>query len=109
VPNGGGRGVFSGHGSASAAGSATGKQQYMDRRASVRFRSRAMDSIACSPDRTRVLIVGSGRTDGAPVDFRIELQDLGHAGRGVDTYRVVLSNGFDSGEHALAAGDIRIR
>jgi hypothetical protein len=109
VPEGGGRGVFRGHGSASADGSAAGDQQYVDRRARVRFRSRAVDAIECSPDRTRVSIVGSGHVSRTPVDFRIELQDLGHPGRGIDTYRIAFSDGFDSGEHVIAAGDIRIR
>jgi hypothetical protein len=41
------------------------------------------------------------------VTYVIEVKDLGEPGRR-DTYRIILSNGYDSGEHTLEGGNIQI-
>ncbi len=39
--------------------------------------------------------------------YRIDLKDLGEPGTR-DTYRIVLSNGYDSGERTIEGGNVQI-
>jgi hypothetical protein len=41
-------------------------------------------------------------------DFRIDVTDNGEPGAGQDTYRIRLSNGYDSGTQTLAGGNIQL-
>ncbi len=46
--------------------------------------------------------------DGAgSVGYEIDVQDMGEPGTN-DTYRIRLSNGYDSGMHKLDAGNVQI-
>ena len=40
--------------------------------------------------------------------FRIDVKDLAEPGQGVDTYRILLDTGYDSGEHVLEGGNVQI-
>ena len=87
---------------------AKGTVQYTDRGPSERFRvrSQAIDALAC--DGAAALITGVARIKGKSVDFTIDLVDGGNAG-GEDTYRLQLSNGYDSGTQPLTAGNVQVR
>ena len=62
----------------------------------------------CSADETQASIFGQASSNGAgSFDFRIDVKDLGVPGRN-DTYRIRLSNGYDSGEQTLEGGNIQI-
>jgi hypothetical protein len=41
------------------------------------------------------------------VKFRIDLVDNGEPGR-TDTYRVVVDNGYDSGEKVIVGGNVQL-
>lgn len=87
-----------------------GDEQYQDLgpTTSLTFRSLRIDSIVCSADRTRASIFGTARVNGqSSFDFRIDARDAGEPGRN-DTYRIRVSNGYDSGERKLDGGNIQI-
>ena len=53
-------------------------------------------------------IFGTATIDGAgSFDYRIDVKDLGEPGTS-DTYRIRLSNGYDSGEQVISGGNIQI-
>ena len=62
----------------------------------------------CSADRTQASVYGEATVDGSTtVNYLILVKDLGEPGR-QDTYRIILSNGYDSGEHTLEGGNTQI-
>lgn len=62
--------------------------------------------MICSAN--QATIRGTGKADGIPVDYRIDLTDNGEPGTGADTYRIRLSNGYDSGVRTLEGGNVQI-
>ena len=57
---------------------------------------------------TQASIYGTATVDGSgSVDFQIDLQDLGEPGT-ADTYRLRLSNGYDTGVQTLVGGNVQI-
>jgi hypothetical protein len=57
---------------------------------------------------TQATILGTATIDGSgSVDYQIDLKDLGEPGTS-DTYRIQLSNGYDSGEQILVGGNVQI-
>ena len=62
-------------------------------------------SVTCSADKTQASIFGQATIDGAgSYNYRIDVKDLGKAGR----YRILLSDGYDSGEQTLEGGNVTI-
>jgi dipeptidyl aminopeptidase/acylaminoacyl peptidase len=86
------------------ASSVKGKVRYTDRGPSQPFalESSSIDALTCADGSATIF----GRA--GPVSFRIDLADRGRRNRR-DTYRIVLSSGYDSGTQMLERGDIRIR
>jgi hypothetical protein len=67
-----------------------------------------VQAVTCSADGTSASIFGQATVDGAGTyDYRIDLEDLGEPGSS-DTYRIRLSNGYDSGEQTLKRGNVQI-
>ncbi|MCA1691374.1 MAG: hypothetical protein LC733_03905 [Actinobacteria bacterium] len=67
-----------------------------------------VQSVVCSPDGKQASIFGTATVNGSGLfNFRIDVRDLGEPGR-TDTYRIRLSNGYDSGERVLEGGNIQI-
>jgi hypothetical protein len=65
-------------------------------------------SITCNTARTTASIFGQATVDGSgSVGYEIDVQDNGEPGKN-DRYRIRLSNGYDSGDHKLDAGNIQI-
>ena len=57
---------------------------------------------------TQASIFGKATIDGSgSFDYQIDVQDLGEPGSS-DTYRIRLSNGYDSGEQVLGGGNVQI-
>lgn len=55
-------------------------------------------------------IFGQATVDGSgPVNYRIRVKDLGEPGKGNDTYGILLSNGYFSGEQTLEGGNVEIK
>jgi uncharacterized protein (DUF2141 family) len=68
----------------------------------------SIQAVVCSADKTQASIFGTATINGTgSFDFRIDVKDLGQPGRN-DTYRIRLSNGYDSGEQKLTGGNIKI-
>jgi hypothetical protein len=87
-----------------------GQAQYQDHgpAASMRVHSTVVQSVTCSADGTQASIFGQATIDGlGTFDFRIDLEDLGEPGTS-DTYRIRLSNGYDSGKQVLEGGNVQI-
>jgi len=87
-----------------------GQENYQDHGPATEMHVKSIDilSVVCSGDGTQVSIFGTASIDGSGTyDFRIDLKDLGEPGTS-DTYRIRLSNGYDSGEHVLAGGNVQI-
>ena len=88
----------------------SGQEEYQDHGPTVDMNVHSIDILAvlCSDDGLSASIFGTATIDGAgSVDFRIDVTDAGEPGRS-DTYRIQLSNGYDSGTQTLAGGNIQI-
>jgi hypothetical protein len=93
-----------------AALGARGSVFYVDRGPAQPFtlRSSQIAALVCSDGGESASVYGSAAVAGNPIDFRIDAVDAGATGRR-DTYRLRLSNGYDSGEQRLERGDLAIR
>jgi hypothetical protein len=66
-------------------------------------------AITCNDELTRASIFGEATIDGTGSHaYRIDVQDLGEPGKDVDTYRIQLDTGYDSGEKVLEGGNVQI-
>ena len=85
-----------------------GRVIYMDHGPEQRFtlRSSDIDSLVCQD--ASATITGVATVSGESVDYAIDVVDQGTAGR-LDTYRLQLSNGYDSGTQTLRAGNVKVR
>jgi hypothetical protein len=87
-----------------------GQEQYRDHGPVSNMNVHSIDVLAvvCSSDGTEASIFGTATVDGGgSFDYRIDLKDLGEPGTS-DTYRIRLSNGYDSGEQVLDGGNVQI-
>ncbi|HUH15873.1 MAG TPA: post-COAP-1 domain-containing protein [Gaiellaceae bacterium] len=87
-----------------------GQQQYNDHGPAtpMNVHSIDVDAVVCSQDGTQASIFGTATVNGSgSFDYRIDLKDLGEPGSS-DTYRIRLSNGYDSGEQTLFGGNVKI-
>jgi hypothetical protein len=94
----------------SSGGATSGQETYQDRGPAqqVIVRSTSISAVSCTAASAsvfgRATINGSGT-----FLFRIDVQDNGEAGKGSDTYRIRLSNGYDSGQRVLTGGNVQVR
>ena len=87
-----------------------GQEQFQDHGPAVDINVHSIDvqSVLCSADGLSASIFGTATVDGAgSVDYRIDVTDLGEPGSS-DTYRIQLSDGYDSGLQTLAGGNVQI-
>jgi hypothetical protein len=109
--NNGDRGSFGGNAHVSQTSAVTGHQTYQDHGPAqpMRVQSTALLAVTCSQDQTQAAIFGQATVDGVgSFLFRVDLRDLGEPGTGRDRYRILISNGYDSGDHPLEGGNIQI-
>jgi hypothetical protein len=103
----GDKGTFGGNAKADGL---KGNENYQDHgpAADMHVQSVDVDAVVCSADGTSASIFGTATVDGAgSFDYRIDVEDLGEPGSS-DTYRIRVSNGYDSGEQELEGGNIQI-
>jgi 6-phosphogluconolactonase len=75
----------------------------------MRVVSTSVDAITCSDDATKASVFGTATVNGSgSVEYRIDVQLTAWEG-GKDTYRLRLSNGYDSGVQRVRHGDLDIR
>ena len=87
-----------------------GQQEYQDHGPAVDIDVHSIDvrSVVCRPNGTQASIFGKATVDGSgSFDYRIDLTDLSEPGSS-DTYRIRLSNGYDSGEKTLSGGNVQL-
>jgi hypothetical protein len=111
IANNGDRGSFGGNAKADQNGDPSGNENYQDHGPAqpMHVKSIEITAITCNPERTRASIFGRATIDGTGSHvFRIDVQDLAEPGKGVDTYRIQLDTGYDSGEHTLRGGNVQI-
>lgn len=113
IANNGDRASFGGNARADGLGGASGEEEYQDHGPAQPFNlhSHTILAVICSADGTMATIFGEATIDGEgtpPFIYRIDKKDAGEGGQN-DTYRIRISNGYDSGEHTLRGGNIQIR
>jgi DNA-binding beta-propeller fold protein YncE len=75
----------------------------------MRVRSSSVEAVTCSADATRANVFGNATINRAgSVEYRIDVQLAADKG-GKDSYRIRLSNGYDSGAQPIRHGDVDIR
>ncbi len=87
-----------------------GQEQYQDHGPAADMNMHSIDVLAvvCSADGLSASIFGTATIDGSgSFSYRIDLTDLGEPGDD-DTYRIRLSNGYDSGVQTLNRGNVQI-
>jgi hypothetical protein len=105
LTGGGDAATFGGTAQAKTADAVKGQAEYTDHGvAGFTFKSTAVTSAVCSG--THVTLRGTGYASGTPVTFRIDVTDNGEPGS-ADTYRIRLSNGYDSGDRTLTGGNVQ--
>ena len=94
----------------SAAGTPDGVQTYRDQGPVQPVVVRSINVLAVVCDGTQASIFGEATVNGSGrFNYRIQVTDLGQPGRGTDTYGILLSNGYNSGQQILQGGNIVIR
>jgi hypothetical protein len=93
-----------------AALGARGSVFYVDRGPAQPFKlmSSQIAALVCSNGGESASVFGSATVAGSTLDFRIDVIDAGAAGH-TDSFRIRLSNGYDSGEKRLERGSLQIR
>jgi hypothetical protein len=108
----GDKATFGGNAQVKKNGSLTGQEEYQDHGPAADMNVHSINVLAISCPDTSPLeasIFGQATIDGTgSVDYRIDVTDVAEPGSGVDTYRIRLSNGYDSGVQVLSGGNIQI-
>ena len=95
-----------GKATATAAARLTGRPVYRDHGPVEPFRLRSTGVRVLTCSQAGASVFGDAVLNGrGPVTYRIDVAD----GLPADTYRILLSNGYDSGVQQLRSGNIRIR
>jgi hypothetical protein len=102
---------FGGNAKVSANGtSVQGEENYQDQGPAqpMQVHSVQLTATTCSNDLKSATIFGRATIDGSGNHaFRIDVTDQGEAGTN-DTYGIILSNGYVSGQHQLRGGNVQI-
>jgi hypothetical protein len=107
----GDRATFAGNAESDADHHSDGQQSYRDHGPAepIQVRSIEILGLTCNAERTRATIFGRATiNDQGSHAFRIDVQDLAEPGRRTDTYRILVENGYDSGEAALEGGNVQV-
>jgi beta-propeller repeat-containing protein len=91
-------------------GAVKGEAEYQDHGPAqpMKVKSIQVQTVVCNASKTQASLFGTATVNGGgSFNFRIDVRDLGEPGRS-DTYRIRLSNGYDSGQQTLKGGNIQI-
>ena len=103
---------FTGNAHSSASGATSGQETYTDMAANLDVKSINVQAIVCESNQS-ASIYGQATINGSgSFDYRIRVKDLGlppkRGGTSPDTYWILISNGYNSGEHTLQTGNVQI-
>jgi hypothetical protein len=104
----GDKGTFGGNAKADGL---KGEEEYQDHGPVKDMNVHSIDvrAVTCNAAGTSASIFGTATIDGSGTfNYRIDVVDNGEPGAGSDTYRIRLSNGYDSGVKTLLGGNIQI-
>jgi Bacterial Ig-like domain (group 1) len=107
----GDRASFGGNAHVEADGAVKGQEQYTDHGPAqpIKVHSINVLAVVCDNARTQADIYGEATIDGqGRFDYRIQVRDLAEPGKGTDTYWILLSNGYSSGDKTLEGGNVQI-
>jgi hypothetical protein len=107
----GDRASFGGNAHVEADGAVKGQEQFTDHGPAQPMDVHSINvlSVVCNDDRTQADIYGEATVDGqGNFDYRIQVRDLADPGKGRDTYWILLSNGYSSGDQTLEGGNVQI-
>ena len=106
----GDRATFGGNAKANASGEPQGQQVFQDHGPAQPLKLHSLNVLAVVCDgTTRASIFGQATIDGSGVvNYRINVQDLGGPGKGIDTYWLLMDD-YNTGEQILRGGNIQIR
>jgi len=110
--NNGDKATFGGNAQVPQSGQPKGNEEYQDHGPAVtlKVKSTKILAVVCSADKKQPSIYGQATINGSgSYFFKIDVKDVAEPGVGKDTYRILLSNGYDSGERTLEGGNIQIR
>ena len=110
--NNGDKATFGGNAQVPQSGQPKGNGEYQDHGPAVtlKVKSTKILAVVCSADKKQPSIYGQATINGSgSYFFKIDVKDVAEPGVGKDTYRILLSNGYDSGERTLEGGNIQIR
>jgi hypothetical protein len=111
IANNGDRASFGGNAKVSGdAETVQGQEQYTDHGPLTPMNVHSIELLAttCSDDLTMATIYGTATIDGSGMYvFRIDVTDMGEPERS-DSYGIMLSNGYVSGQHQLQGGNVQI-
>jgi hypothetical protein len=104
----GDRGTFGGNAQVPASGP-QGEEEYQDHGPASAINVHSIEVQAVTCNGTSASIFGTATINGGGTfNFRIDVTDNDEPGAGSDTYRIRLSNGYDSGTQTLSGGNIQI-
>jgi len=73
------------------------------------MRSVDIAALTCTSTRLEATLAGSGRVTGSgPITYRVDVVLSNPAAAGADTYRITISNGYDSGTQPVHASDLTL-
>ncbi len=103
---------FGGNAKADSQGNPQGQEEYQDKGPVQPMNVHSINVLAVvcpgNPP-TAASIFGEATIDGAgSFNYRIDVEDHGEPGKGVDKYQIRLSNGYDSGDQLLEGGNVQI-
>jgi len=108
----GDRANFGGNAKVDSQSNPLGQEEYQDQGPAQPMNVHSINVLAvvCPGDPpTEASIFGEATIDGAgSFIYRIDVEDHGESGRGLDKYQIRLSNGYDSGDQLLEGGNIQI-
>ena len=108
--NNGDKANFGGNAKADSQGNPQGQEEYQDKGPVQPMNVHSINVLAViCPTPTEASIFGDATIDGAgSFSYRIDVEDHGEPGKGVDKYQIRLSNGYDSGDQFLEGGNVQI-
>ena len=112
----GDRGTFGGNAKTDSGGRVvSGSQEYTDHGPAGSLNAKSTQILAVVCEGNHATVFGTGRVEAAPPyaagtqAFRVRVMDSGEPGR-ADTYSILLSNGYWSGdERPLQGGNVQVR
>jgi hypothetical protein len=109
ITDAGDRASFGGNAKVDAVGNVSGQEEYQDHGPAAPMNLHGNVLVVVCTSTTEATIYGQATIDGAGSFFyRIKVRDLAEPGKGMDTYELLVDNGYYSGDKKLEGGNVQI-